>query len=364
MIEKIKKPKKLSQSFNEGFNLFTSTDPIIRLSKDLKEASRLMKVREARYLVDLYYTFQDPRKAAGTQIDRCEEAEEPCDILRWVHGNQMKLEQDTKAVLGAFASQFKVGQWLQSIRGIGPVLSAGFLATFDVRGRKYAGQWWRFAGLDPSQKWLGREKGGKILRELGVDKSLSSDQVVELSNLSGYHVTKLMNVWENGIEIGGKRTKGKKGILNLLSLRPWNNRAKVLCYHAGELFVKTQNSDDSIYGKHFSIYRKRLDDLNDQGAFEKTAEERSKQVGKDTDAYKAYSIGKLPKGHLHARARRWIVKIFLSHFHTVCYRDYYQEEPPMPFVLSEHCKDGNHTHIIEVPECEVNGLSLRDFLGD
>ena len=45
-----------------------------------------------------------------------------------------------------------------------------------------------------------------------------------------------------------------------------------------------------------------------------------KKFDKKTDAYKAYSSGNLPPAHIHAMARRYAVKLFLSHLHGEMHR--------------------------------------------
>jgi len=55
--------------------------------------------------------------------------------------------------------------------------------------------------------------------------------------------------------------------------------------------------------------------------------------------------GKLPPAHIHARAKRWAVKIFLAHWHHVAYMIEYKKAPPKPYSL-EHL---GHVHMIEVP---------------
>jgi hypothetical protein len=60
----------------------------------------------------------------------------------------------------------------------------------------------------------------------------------------------------------------------------------------------------------------------------------NKKIGKETEAYKAYSVGKLPPAHIDARARRWTVKLYLAHYHAVAYFDHYRVEAPRPYVLT------------------------------
>ena len=62
--------------------------------------------------------------------------------------------------------------------------------------------------------------------------------------------------------------------------------------------------------------------MNEEGKFADQAANilETKNIGKDTVAYKSYSQGKLPKAHITARAMRWTEKIFLSHLFEEMYR--------------------------------------------
>ena len=54
----------------------------------------------------------------------------------------------------------------------------------------------------------------------------------------------------------------------------------------------------------------------------------------------------LPPAHIHARAKRYAVKLFLSHWHHVAYMiEYDGQEPPKPYILNQ---DG-HTHFLAPP---------------
>jgi len=132
-------------------------------------------------------------------------------------------------------------------------------------------------------------------------------------------------------------------------------------FKIGECFVKTQNKEGAIYGQ---LYRQRKDAevaANGEKKFAELAAVRMHEVGKTTEAYKHYKDGTLPPGHLHARARRFAVKIFLSHLHHVMHVDYFGTEPPVPYVF-EHC-EGDHRHFIEIPNWPfaMTGKSLKDL---
>lgn len=383
------KPKKLSSESADARKLFTSKDPIIRLSTDMKEAARLMGVLEARYLVDTYYTYQNVRIRAAHQVDRCAEVLEPTEVLRWTHGNFDKVESDVKKALGIFAAEYAAGEWLQSICGIATVLSAGFLTTFDIRERFLAPCTCADKDQDrkhgPGKRMMrpiggsakdhtlrfrctgrrgkGEKEGDKDAAGPQKDKSCKVVHEINSKDLrAGEGVLirpKTVGHWWNYAGLNPEIVWKKK------EMRPWNARAKVLSFKAGSSFQMVQNKESDVYGHLFAARKYKETQMNREGAFENAALVKAEDVGEKTRAYSFYSKGKLPPAHIEARARRYAVKIFLSHFHDVAYRDYYGEAPPVPFVFSEHCKTPEtHTHYIEPPYIKSEGKSLRQLYGE
>lgn len=252
-------------------------EPLQRLDRDLRKAARTLSPAEARYMVDLYYQVQEYRKRAANQDRAMTESGEPHDLVKWVFGAMHTLENDIKRALDEYSDSQLPGRWARSIVGIGPVISAGLLAHIDIEKAPTVGHIWRFAGLDPTVTWE-------------------------------------------------KKTK-----------RPWNAQLKVLTWKIGESFVKVCNNDQDIYG-HIYVTRKELEQArNQQGLYAEQAASvlAAKRIGKDTEAYKAYSQGFLPPAHIHARAKRYAVKLFLAHYHHVAYECRYGAQPPKPYVI-EH----------------------------
>ena len=253
-------------------------------ARDLKAAAQKMTADEARYLVDLYYQIQEFRKAAGNQVRSLTEPE-PGNLITGIFGSMDKVEGRIKRGLDYYTDTQPMGVWAKSIVGIGPVISAGLLAHIKIERCKTAGSIWRFAGLDPTSEW---KKGTK---------------------------------------------------------RPFNAALKRLCWLIGESFVKVSGNPKSVYGREY-VKRKAYEetrnlsgDLADQA---KAKLERFK-IGHDTDAYKAYSTGLLPPAHIHMRAKRWAVKVFLCHYFEQAYRDHHGTEPPVLYSIAML----NHTHKIE-----------------
>lgn len=266
-----------SERIREGERMVTAIlEPVERLDRDIKKALSEIGIEEARYLVDAYYSLQDYRKAAGNQVLALSKSGEPHSLVVWLNAQTETLEGQIRRALDGWTDGQPMGIWAKSITGIGPVISAGLLAHIDITRAPTAGHIWRFAGLDPTVSWE-------------------------------------------------KKTK-----------RPWNASLKVLCWKLGESFVKVCNKDKDVYGhlyqqrKEYEHARNEAGELAEQAALALTR----KKIGKETDAYKAYIIGKLPPAHIHARAKRWAVKIFLSHYHAEAYRQYYGMEAPAPYPIA------------------------------
>jgi hypothetical protein len=261
------------------------------LSKDLINSAKLMGKREAVFLVNLYYTIQQNRIRTNSQLRSLAEANEPCLLLD-AFGKQFHVsERQIKQGMIKYTDAHPMGVWLKSICGIGPVIAAGLLANIDITRAPSAGNIWSFAGLCPSKTWQ-------------------------------------------------KHTK-----------RPWNADLKRLCYLIGESFVKVQSRETDFYGR-FYIARKKLEtEINNSGGYAELARNilATKNFSKDTVAYASLGSDKLPKAHIHARARRYAVKLFLSHLWQVWYFYQYGKIAPDPYVIAVL----NHVHMIQPPSMEL-----------
>lgn len=257
-------------------------EPVKRLSKDLSKASITLSLTEVRFLVDMYYMMQENRKRADSQARSLGENEEPHMVLNFFAYQFDVLESQLKRALDKFTDAHPVGGWLRGITGIGPVISAGLLAHIDIEKAPTVGHIWRYAGLDPTQKW---EKG---------------------------------------------------------QIRPWNASLKRLCWIIGECFVKVSNNEKDFYGKIWAR-RKELETKNNEaGLYKEQAEAILKKV--PNHKQKAiYAKGILPPGHIHMRAQRYAVKLFLSHLHREMYLQHYKKEPPLPYPIAHL----GHAHFIE-----------------
>jgi hypothetical protein len=261
--------------------------PVRKLGRDMGNAASTLTATEARYLVDSYYGMQDGRIRANNQIRALTASGEPHESIAWLSTESRVLEESVKRALDSYSANHPVGKRMRTVTGVGPVISAGLLAHIDITRAPTAGAIWRYAGLDPTSEWK----------------------------------------------------KGQK--------RPHNASLKTLCWKLGESFVKVCNNKDAVYGKLYQERKEAEIVQNEAGAFADQAAAKLEKfnIGKTTDAYKAYSVGKLPPAHIHARAKRVAVKMFLSHLHEVWYEIEFGKKAPVPYVFE--FADKEHVHKIE-----------------
>ncbi len=254
--------------------------PLAKLHKDILKAAATLTDHEVRFLVDSYYRYQENRKRALNQRATLEGV--PNSIFEWTVQQEVSFEKRMQTALDAYTAVKPIGIWLRAIKGIGPVIAAGLISHIDINKAPTVGHIWQFAGIAGSGQ----------------------------------------TVWK-------PKTK-----------RPFNVKLKTLCWKAGQSFMKLSNDPECYYGK---VYRERKAyeiARNDAGELAEQAAAGAARVAKSTEAYKHYSDGKLPPGHIDARARRYAVKLFLAHFHEELYRTTFGKEPPLPYAIAFL----NHAH--------------------
>ena len=324
-------------------------EPMQKLARDIALGARTLGRSQARFIVDDYYSLQETRKGSSNQVYALEKSGEPHEILIWFRDNAERMERSMVRVLDAYSDQFKVGTWAKSITGIGPVISAGLLAHIEIELCPTAGSIWRFAGLDITSKWLGTEGARKLVQEiLEVDPKMNPQDLLVQASVLAHRKYKSLLKQATTTPDGKHRDLTRDIVRKVLARRPWNAGLKVLCWKIGESFVKQSGRDKDTYGK-LVLERKAFEIArNERGELAEQAAEilRTKNIGKSTEAYKAYIVGKLPPAHIHARAKRWAVKLFLSHWHAVAYREHFGKLPAEPYSLEVL---GGHVHKIEVP---------------
>jgi len=343
----------------ESLEMRDYLEPIMRLTRDIKSAAFTLGDDEARFLVDFYYIIQEDRKRSYAQVRALEANEEPNTIINWFAQQSDRMENEIKEVLNVYTTNHPMGSYMRSIYGIGPVLSAGLLAHIDISKASTVGKIWQYAGIagpvanvdtmrfqyrvtfegevdqnNPPKLMLEKQQEATFLYPDGEDENGNSILLYQII-LAGDEKPPKVVAPNNITYTVAKRVlsgqtpwlKGQK--------RPFNANLKVLLWKVGQSFMKFSNKPQCYYGKVYrdrkiyEIERNEAGELKDQAAAKLLV-----LKDKTTDVYKCYESGKLPPGHIDARARRYAVKLFLAHMWETWYKLHFKKDPPLPYPIA------------------------------
>lgn len=318
-----------------------------RLTKDLKTAASTLKQQEVRFLVDTYYMLQKNRIRAGNQVTALAKSAEPHALLLWIHRNSGVLENNIKLALSYYSDSNPIGQWAESITGIGPVISAGLLAHIDIAQAPTVGHIWRFAGLDPTVTWNKAEKRPWNASLKTLCWKIGESFVKVSSNKNDYYGKVWLERKAKEVESNemGLYTDQASKVLGARAIKAPNATK----WYKGEIDPQVARWWRLNSGKEVSSTPtiKQLEAFNKTGKVVEDMGEAYEQLSKSmalrTDEPRGVPM--LPPAHIHARSKRYAVKLFLSHWHWVAYEITNKKKPPMPYII-EH---GGHTDFKQPP---------------
>jgi hypothetical protein len=253
MPKKKKEPKK--KELSPGMQSLLNETRSELLDKIIRTLE--LQTHEIADVVELYYDCQKLRIAHANK----ERSEAPSELVQWLD-HWMRYGENV--IAGKLKKWVESSQcpaeaaWAYEQIGIGPVIAAGLAAHIDVSKANSISALWKFAGQAP-----------------GFDRKVRG--------------TKLC----------------------------YNARLKTLCWKLGESFVKVSGKEGATYGHLYADFKAEEIGRNEAGALAQAAA-RELAAKKITDKHTKEVLqgGHLIDGHLHSRAKRRAVKIFLSHYWT------------------------------------------------
>jgi hypothetical protein len=251
--------------------------------EDAKDAAKVLKEREAQFLCGMYLKFQKER--VGIQQRTKTLPDEPNRALTFILEEFSAREENMKILMDVYTDKHPIAYEMKKIKGIGPVIAAGYVAHVDMSRVNYFGQVLSYGGYSPSVVWK----------------------------------------------------KGEK--------RPFNMSFRAVLIHAGRSFLFASGYPDSYFGAHYRMFKRMIEARNENGEYaEKAASKLEKyNIGKTTQAYSAYSKGKLPKGHIIALAKFKCVSLFVGIVHDHWSKQLGKPIFPYPFEYMGHDKIGYKT---------------------
>lgn len=265
----------------------------------LFQTASIIHDADARLLVNLYYDHQVNRHRIESRTSTAErKGETNLSILEDQKKTFEKQEKEYRKALAKYADEHLMGDWFKGVYGLSPVLAAGLVSAIDITKAPTVGHIWSYCGLDPN-------------KTNAFDKSKDQPQ--------------------------------------------YNQHLKRITWLIGYSFRQFSNHSECLYGKLY-LERKQFETKKNLNLEYSETASRYLEHGKykDQAAKELLEQGMLTAPHIDARARRWTVKIFISHLHRVWFERYYGEPPPMAFT-NEKLKHENFVSP-RIPKDETNTL--------
>lgn len=327
---------------------------INKISKKDKVLIENLQENEINMITDFYYQIQDTRIRFANQLRAIHQrtdnsTDENENITYQLFNSVVKTENSTKKILDYASGNTRTGRWLRANLGIGPVLASALMSSFDITKAPTAGHFWSYAGLNDNNKpWLGTDKAKDVINSvLQGRKKITENDLMEIAKIAKYRYEQLYTA-----AITDSGSFSKKNLVAFMAKPPYNLNLKPICWKVGQQFMKLANNEKSLYGK---IYREKKADehfKNNNGMFAEQAALKLQTTNIENEEIKAiYESGKLPDGHILARAKRFAVKLFISHLFEAMYYYTYGEKAPVPYMIAHQ----GHVHYIE-PEVPYESI--------
>jgi len=298
-------------------------------------------------------------------------------LLLMIANTNAHLEKALTNVMTCWADAHPLARFFLQFLGIGPVTLASVLSYINMQALpSTAGHLWSYFGMDPSIRWIGKKFDKMMLKQFGVSststKPLTEKQVDDIigwaSGISGvkkenlHRSHQLILMYDHKERITRKNPLKATGttVYQTISRRPWNAGAKKDLHLLVDGLVKVGGrcvgtAKEGYYGRLYLDRKKFEIERDETGHYAQAAATLLANTPKSKEAT-YWKDGRLSKGHIDMKARRWVKKIVLSHIHHVAHVWRYDCVPPKPYAVTHL----GHAHVILPPDIETVDQFLVD----
>lgn len=317
---------------------------------------------ELRFLVETYLAVQQHRVKAKNRLKGITRAwAVPATIIQehsdWVDERMLRAEHELQTKIEALLKHMPIWtEWLQNVRGVGPILAGGLIAWIDPMKFDTVSKVWRFAGLAVVDGAAEHYKAGEpahFVRSLRTHCWKLATSFVK--NGDGYrqiYDQERHRLAQYGLFAKGVAANAGHAYQGFNEAKAWNAAVEALLANGDVKLSKA--------------VAKKLDDDERQAALEKLALEAaqaqyecrvlwekpcSKQgphigfvVDPGTGHRRRIELGFCPDAHKDAKAKRKTAKVFLAHYWEVWRTQL--GAPIRPLYVTEHLGHGATIQVI------------------
>lgn len=273
---------KLSQSVLDDLAASTISPGSVLIA-DLRRflSRRALLDHEVRYLVTIYFTIQRHRIAMDSSLRASTAAGRPSATIETYRDSLEAIEDAMVPMLKRWAASTDRGRWALSIAGIGPVIAAGMCAFATLSYCRDPHNLWSYAGLIPGDPTRFSRSFRRIAYYAGESFVRAGKYYRNL------YVQRKAYEWRKNLS-GGNREQALAA-------------ARKAVAPASRAFLSGDVDPEKLLG-YMALGKS---PVSANGAIARAV--ISPGAG----------IPMLTPGHIDRRARRWTIKMFISHFSQV-----------------------------------------------
>ena len=303
------------------------TDPIRAAAVDMSK-------REVRFLIETHQKWLALYQSTRSRASFLHEQSQNNENIKFLSKSVLGMRNDITGFLGLWVENHPAAKYFRdNVNGVGPFIAAGLAAYIDIdKCKNHYSSVWFYAGLTPNSRPPLQKEADELIQ-------MALDKFVEKHGDKAHkdHVRFIANALNRSYEKMLKYCSRKSGPLNWRSIYgaivhpQYCVALKLLCNSLGNDIIKHKSLYQDLYRYRHNYETKNNNDF----AYKKLADTQFKRFNFDPKkvAYKAYAQGKLPQGHVNARARRWAVKVLLAHYYQIEYYIQHGEAPSDVYAL-------------------------------
>ena len=173
-----------------------------------------MSTGETRFVVSSYYGIQKARLQVNNRYIALKKSGESMTMLSFILAGLTASEHNIQKILAAFSANNGVGKWAESIPGVAGIISAGLISEIDITRAPTVGHIWRFAGMDPTSEWLGREKATEVVNSVvkrrAANTEVTDEQLAQIATATNRRADNLKRQVLEAAEQAKRRLAEKK----------------------------------------------------------------------------------------------------------------------------------------------------------
>ncbi|MCX7618910.1 transposase [Tepidiforma sp.] len=274
---------------------------------------RSLSDHEVRYFVSIYLTVQRHRIALGNHAAASARAGLTSSTIEAYRDSVAAIEEAMVPMLGRWAKSTERGRWVSSIRGIGPIIAAGLTAYATINYCRDPHHLWAYAGLVPGSS----QRFSRAFRRMAY---YAGESFVR----SGSYYRRLYEQrkayeWRRNLS-GGNADQALAAAARAQSA-------------GARAFLEGQVDPDRLVGLM---------------VLGKPAIAANGNPSRAIIAVGGKGVPMLTPGHIDRRARRWTVKLLLSHFSQVAWESA-ADTAREPWLPPRALREMNHHDYIAPP---------------